>query len=194
MIARDSRPRKVAPMVPRPVARQIATMRSMPAIHDRPARNRPGAPPLVVALLLLAACRGTDRNTCVSQSAEAWIAIPDTGAVPLQGPTVIAFFPPMDSAKADSNPQLAEYDRFFTAGLSRAESLLTPRGIRVVRRLPTEVRVTEGDSALSWWPMSDAEMIGYYIAEPCRAPKLVFGLLDGDSLATTVSWYFAAQH
>ncbi len=149
---------------------------------------------MLIAGLLLAACRaGGDRNSCASQSSAAWIPIPDTGAVPIRGPMVIAFFPPMTPAKADSDPQLAEYDRYFTEGLSRAESLLAPRGIRVIRRLPTGVRIAEGDSALSWWPMADSEMIGYYIVQPCRAPKLVFGLLDGDSLSTTASWYFAAQ-
>jgi hypothetical protein len=149
---------------------------------------------LIPVLALLAACgRGEDRDTCASQSAAAWIPIPDTGAVPLQGPIVIGFFPAITPVMADSSPQYFVYDTFFTQGLSRAESLLGPRGIRVIRRLPTQVRISEGDSALSWWPMADSEMIGYYIAQPCRVPKLIFGLLDGDSLATSASWYFASH-
>jgi hypothetical protein len=117
---------------------------------------------------------------------------PDIPAVTVDGPTLIAFFPPVSQGEVDAAGDLAEALSDFQFHLERARGRLEAAGIKVHELYTRQVDIREGSESVIFDPMAEAqgEEIGYYLALPGRPPMISFGVGTDSDILTEAAVYF----
>jgi len=97
-------------------------------------------------------------------------------AIEVRGPTLIAFFPLVDTERAEEmQDQIDMLDDFYHH-LNSAGETLGAAGVTIHVRPAGEIRIIDGDRARVLTPPSDGSDIGYYMVAPGRDPRLVVGV------------------
>ena len=100
----------------------------------------------------------------------------DIEPVAVTGPTLVAFYPVIDSATADTSADLATVMDDFSFHLADAQDGLRRLGFQVdVRRVDSLVFAQDGRTVV-FRPPADSADIGYYLAAPGKRPLIVYGV------------------
>ncbi len=112
--------------------------------------------------------------------------VPQGPAISIQGPTVIAFYPPVskgDEANADANEALSDFQ--FYAG--RIKEPLHKLGIDVQELYVHSFCIRVDHPIVAFLPKSD---VGYYFIAPGRKPHIEYGVMTDADLIPVAKRYF----
>jgi len=100
-------------------------------------------------------------------------------------PTIVAFFPPVnsDASDSDTNEALADF-QIYTARVRRP---LRSRGIEFRELYVHSLRIRVGTSVSTFRPKV---YVGYYFIAPGRKPRVEYGVHTDDELLEIANEYF----
>jgi hypothetical protein len=114
----------------------------------------------------------------------------DTLRVPVAGPTVVAFFPPVTQAEVDADDELAAVLDDFTWHLSSAARALREAGVAVHVRFAAAVRLRDAGTEREFVPGGEMRGVGYLLVLPGRAPRMLRGVMTDIDLLSAAADYF----
>jgi hypothetical protein len=108
--------------------------------------------------------------------------VPDSMAVHVRGPTLIAFYPTVTQAQVDSNEDLATVLDDFSVHLSAGRDSLLALGFTIVDHPPGMIRVIEGAVARDIALAPDSADVGFVFVAPGRRDRVLYGVTTGADL------------
>jgi uncharacterized protein YggE len=108
----------------------------------------------------------------------------------VQGPTMVAFFPPVTKAglekDTDTNETLADFQTY----VARVREPLQKSGVEVHELYTHSFQVRVGKTVTTFRP-SKKEEIGYYFIAPGKKPRIEYGVMTNVDLLDIAHEYFA---
>jgi hypothetical protein len=135
-------------------------------------------------ILLLAAA-----SVCVLSSQLSGLFAADTPPIiVVQGPTVVAFFPPITKAELEKDPDTNETLADFQAYAARVREPFKKSGIELHELYTHSFQLRVGKTVATFHPTK--EQIGYYFVAPGKKPRIEYGVLTHADLLDIAHVYF----
>jgi hypothetical protein len=111
-----------------------------------------------------------------------------TEPVVVNGPTIVAYFPPVTQSAVDADQGLSETLGDFQFHLRTAEPCLKKAGIAVFERYGVSFDLRDGSAGTIFRPKTNE--IGYYFIAPGRKPRIERSLIADVGLLQIAREYF----
>jgi hypothetical protein len=106
----------------------------------------------------------------------------------VNGPTVVAFFPPATDAKLSNDPDTNESLADFQLYAKSARAKLNDAGIEFDEIYTSSFAVRCGEKTTTFRPKMAA--VGYYFVAPGRSPRVEYGVMTGADILRAAAEYF----
>ena len=116
--------------------------------------------------------------------------VTDKQAVRITGPTLIGFFPKVDQASVDADPDLAEVLSDFQYHLGGAREHLQQKGVSVYELYASKIRIQAAGVVRTFVPDSSRVDLGFYLVSPGREPQVMYGVMTDVDLLMAAHEYF----
>jgi hypothetical protein len=143
------------------------------ACAERPRHRPPDSARSVVAKVA---------SDSASQSADSTLIV-------IEGPTLVAFYPPVSQAQVDTSEELATVFDDFSYHLSSAADSLRALGITVRERPVGDIRLVEAGKQRQFRPAKDSADFGYLYLAPGRAQRVYYSVMSNSDLVETAHEY-----
>jgi len=108
--------------------------------------------------------------------------------VTVNGPTIVAFFPPVSQRELQDNPDTNEVLSDFQLYTGQASEPLRKAGITFEQLYTRSFRVKVEKSVSRFVPAQPG--IGYYLVAPGKKPRVVYGVTTDADLVSQANEYF----
>jgi hypothetical protein len=115
-------------------------------------------------------------------------AVPKQTVVIVNGPTVIAFFPPVTQSELNNDPDTNEALADFQFYARNVREPLHKAGIDFKEIYAVSFRVQRGERITTFRP--GKATVGYYFVAPDKEPRIEHGVLTDADLRQIASKYF----
>jgi hypothetical protein len=159
--------------------------RPQPSYGVGPSNTRPVMRPAILVTAALLACESHPRAIQEDTRATAMPAtLPgvDSTAVSVVGPTLIAFYPDVSQAQADSSEALSTVLDDYSFHLSTASDSLRKLGFVIVERAHGPIHILSGSSSREVVPAPDSADVGYIFTAPGRQDSIAYGVMTNGDL------------
>lgn len=147
------------------------------------------AAPLAFVVLTITACSRLHSDPPCARASEDPDVTPGAAVVPVTGPTLIAYFAPVEQRDLDSSQDLNEVLGDFGADMYDQGPRFERAGVRTYWCFSRDVYTRDG-ARVRRFSRAPADIVGYYLIRPGREPAVFRGVgLSGYRLDSAAAYF-----
>ncbi len=116
------------------------------------------------------------------------LAAPNQPSFEIQGPTVVAFFPPVTKKDLDQDPDMNEALSDFQVYVAQVREPLRKAGVDFHEVYAHSFQVRLGTKTIAFRP--GKVDVGYYFIAPGKKPRVEYGVMTSDGILQVAHEYF----